>query len=472
MDQSLRTTILEGQFFQLPKNETLDLISLEYSSELSRLKSAYSISEPHHSHPAEPSPSFRIYGTEYDEVNRTLVGVLALRWIHFNDYESFVAYQPDPIRLRRESFDWICGFYKKAIQSNEDLFTLVISMIINDLGKAPSLATDYARLTGRDISRLNHDMILYQVLHHPAVAAELVPSLCKLSSQHKFDLLLGIKLGAEFNFGQLAQAENVPASMSTLKTDLKNHPRAFELRFMEQLLDIAGAAGHLDHTCAKKVIEPIFHSYHNVYDVAIGILNGDFGLREGYDTILIRRGVLLERAGWNRAKSLNVRVKESRALMRLLCISGAANIETADLYHDTFTGCSLPKSVYEGLVEGLNADGSLEQPAVQPTYLPAMCALAIGNTANGTTQEKMKALTALLIYLARVLVMEKTSPSFKRLPRGVTVVERDLRKAIKPVLESAAFRHNPDVLCEVSVPSDEVANMANGYEWDFTTTSV
>ncbi|KAK5100021.1 hypothetical protein LTS08_005736 [Lithohypha guttulata] len=356
---------------------------------------------------------------------------------------------------------------RKTIQSNEDLFTLVTSIIINDLGKAPSLATDYAELTGRDISRVNHDMILYQVVHHPAVVEELIPSLSKLSPRHKSDLLLGIKLGAEINFGQLAQAENVPACLLGLEADLKDHPRAFEMRFMEQLLDIAGAAGHLDHTCVKKLIEPIFDGYKNVYDVASGIINGGLGLREGYDIILIRRVELLERAGWKRAESLNIRDKDNRALMRLLCIGSAANIETADLYHNTFTGMSLPKSAYKGLVQGLNVDGSLEQPAVQPTYLPAMCAIAIGNTAHGTTQEKMKALSAVLIYLARVLVVEKTSSSFRRLPKGVTVIERDLRKAVKPILESDAFKHNPDILDEAPVPSDEIAKMAEGYAWVF-----
>jgi len=276
-DHPLRTVILDGRFFQLSENETLRLISLEYASELERLQSAYSIPGPHRSHSELPSPSFRIYHTEYDEVNRTLVGVLALRWIHFNDYDSFVGSQPDSVKLRPESFDWMCKFYQRTIQSNEDLFTLVTSMIVNDLGKDPSLAIDYAKLTGTDISRVNHDMILYQVLHHPTASTRLVPSLAKITSQHKSEFLAGIKLGAEFNFGQLAQAENVPASLSGLKTDLRNNPRAFEMRFMEQLLDIAGAAGHIDHTCARKLTEPIFDSYKNMYDVAIGIISGVLG---------------------------------------------------------------------------------------------------------------------------------------------------------------------------------------------------
>lgn len=376
------------------------------------------------------------------------------------------------MKLRPQSFNWICNIYRKTIKSNEDLFTLVTSTVINDLGKAPSLATDYAKLTGTDINKVNHDMILYQVIHYPAVAETLVPSLTNVSSEHKYDLSLGIKLGAELNFGQLAQAENVPACLSGLKSDLKNNPRAFEMRFMEQLLDIAGAAGHIDYTCARKLVEPIFDSYKNVYDVAIDIISGNLGLREGYDIILIRRVELLERVGWKRAESLDIEDQEKRALMRLLCIGGAASIKTADLYYQTFTAVNLSRIVYEGLVEGLNVDGSLEQPAVQPTYLPAMCGLAIANTANGTTGEKMKALTALLTYLSRVLVVDKDSSSFKRLPEGVIVVERDLRQTIQPILESAAFKHKPDILTDAPMPRDQVAKMADGYEWNFTAISI
>ncbi|CDM28347.1 unnamed protein product [Penicillium roqueforti FM164] len=60
------------------------------------------------------------------------------------------------------------------------------------------------------------------------------------------DVLRAVELGATFNFGQLAQA---PACLSSL-TRMKGHDRSFRLRFVEQLLDIAGTARHLDWTYA------------------------------------------------------------------------------------------------------------------------------------------------------------------------------------------------------------------------------
>lgn len=78
-----------------------------------------------------------------------------------------------------------------------------------------------------------------------AVDAGLVHCLDRLSGDQKQEVVCGLRLGAKFNFGQLAQAENAPACLSSLM-DMKSHPRAFHLHFLEQLLDMAGAAGHMD----------------------------------------------------------------------------------------------------------------------------------------------------------------------------------------------------------------------------------
>ncbi|KAK5333675.1 hypothetical protein LTR43_012655, partial [Exophiala xenobiotica] len=99
------------------------------------------------------------------------------------------------------------------------------------------------------------------ILYHAAKAG-MVPALDRLTEENRAYVLLGIKLGSDFNFGQLAQAENVPASLAGL-ADMNGHDRAFELRFMEQVLDLAGASGHEDWTCARKMIEPIFQWYRN-----------------------------------------------------------------------------------------------------------------------------------------------------------------------------------------------------------------
>ncbi|KAK5562273.1 hypothetical protein LTR43_012120 [Exophiala xenobiotica] len=304
-------------------------------------------------------------------------------------------------------------------------------MVINDLGKDPNLAEDYAQKKGLDISKVNHDMILYH-----AVQAGMVPALDRLTEENKACVLLGIKLGSDFNFGQLAQAENAPASVASL-AHMNGHDRAFELRFIEQVLDLAGASGHEDWTCAKKMIEPIFQSYRNVHDVAHAMISGKTGLREGYDIILTQKLDLLRWAGYQR--EFDIQSPSDRALMRLFCLGNTSNAQSAEMYFTAFTE-RIPEATRQSLVHGLNLDGTVEEPAVQTTYIPAMLTKAVGNTGSGKDEGKLEAITAILRHLARCLVVDRSH--LERLPVGVTVIERDVKKIV-PVLESEEFRNDP-----------------------------
>lgn len=445
MSPAFKKTLEDNTFFSSSEAEILRQIKEEFPEELERLKRAYSIRDATTARPETPSPSRIIYDADYDEVNRTLVGVLALRWLVNNQYNTFVGTQPQPVKLQPASFDWLRQVFMGGLNTPADLYALIMSMVINDLGKDPQLASDYQTKTGEDIANENHDMILLK-----AVKVGMVPCLERLPDRRKNEIILGMELGAEFNFGQLAQAENVPACLSGL-LEMREHPRAFEVRFMEQLLDIAGAAGHLDHTCAKKLIEPIYQAYHNVYDVAMGIISAKLDLRTGYDVILVRRNELLvQDAGY---RKLDVRIPGDRALMRLHCMAGAANEEVADLY-DVALNKILDPETREKLVAHLNVDGSVEKPAVQPTYIPAMLGRGTGNTKNGTVAEKQKALVALLRYLTRVLTVTTSIKS------GVTVIERSVM-GIKDLLSSDEWKEDPEaVLKDVPVPKDEVAKTA------------
>ncbi|KAL8939167.1 MAG: hypothetical protein Q9211_002861 [Gyalolechia sp. 1 TL-2023] len=451
---NLISTLKDGSFFRLAEDDALGLVKEKYFDELDMLKTSYSIPDPTGKRPDFPSPSMRLYGAEFDEINRTLVGVLALRWISDKDFASFVGHQPSDTSLTRQSFDWICNIFEHGIKTSDDLYALITSVIINDLGKSSTLAMK----SNVDICKVNHDMILYQVV---AKQPSLIPSLDDLRLDHKSDLILGLKLGAEFNFGQLAQAENVPACLSGLEA-MQGRTRAFEMRFIEQILDIAGALGHVDHTGAKKLTEPVFQSYQSVYEIAINIINGKMSLRDGYDMILTRKVDLLVKAGWRNDRPLDVRNPEHRALMRLLCIGNATDADGADLICETVLDV-VSDHVRRLLIQGLNVDGSEARPAVQATYIPAMCNVAIKNTKTNSKAEKQKALASIFRYLARTLVIDMKQIQ-KKLPHGVTVIERDLRRTILDILNSDRFREDPDVLDHVDVPDDEVANVAKTSE--------
>ncbi|KAI0533099.1 hypothetical protein GGR58DRAFT_135667 [Xylaria digitata] len=437
-------------FFTISNDEViLHLVQDRFSEELERLKRAYSISNPNATLPSTPSPSQILFGRQFDEVNRTLVGLIALRWIYNDRYDDFRRTQPDAVALTRGSFNWMRYMFKAGLQSDEDIIALLTSILVNDLGKDPQLASDYRAKTGEDISTQNHDRILLK-----AAEAGLVPGLNRLPEEQKGDILRGMRLGAELNFGQLAQAENVPVCLTGL-FKLRGRPRAFELRFMEQLLDVAGASGHEDWTCAKSLIQPILDAYRNVYDAARAAISGSMGLRDAYDLILVHRGRMLRDKGF---RQLEIANPNDRALMRLLCMGRVTELSTAQLY-DSVWG-DLEPETRDSLVADLNVDGSIEQPAVQATYAPALLtkgvdAGGLSSGGLGSGDEKRERLWSLLRYLARVL-----KPASTPLNREAVVIERNVLMTAQYVAESDEFRANPGVLDEMEAPEGVVAQTA------------
>jgi hypothetical protein len=157
-----------------------------------------------------------------------------------------VGTQPEFIKLKRESFEWTHKLFLEAVEEPADLYALIMSAVmINDLGKDPQLALDDREMSEEDISDVNHEMVPLK-----AIKIGLAHRLSRLSARHKADIVQGIELGTEFKFlvATVAQAENVPACLSGI-ISMKGQRNAFRFRFMEQLLDVASAAGHIDWTC-------------------------------------------------------------------------------------------------------------------------------------------------------------------------------------------------------------------------------
>ena len=440
--EHLRHTVQSGLFYSRAEVDILRELAQAFPEELQRLKRAYVVPAYHATTPNKPSPSWILYGEEYGEVNRTLTGALALRWIHNGDYETFVGAQPSAVRLKHDSFEWLRQRFKDRLITSDDLYALLVSIIINDLGKDPQLALDYETRTGHNIARLNHDLIILK-----AVDAGLVPCLDHLSAKHRSEIIAGLKLGATFNFGQLAQAENVPACLSGL-LDLRSSQdgvSSLETRFLEQVLDIAGAAGHIDSTCAKMMTQPIFQAYRDVRDVSLEVVLGHLNPREAYDVILQRRARTIHDHGF---RLVNIHVPEERALMRIFCMAGATELETVQLYEKAFL--SLDDLTRSSLVHNLNIDGHIGNVAVLPTYMPAMLSRGAANTPSGKTHEKQKAITSLLQYLARLLAVTKQ-------PEGpVAVIERNVRGILQDVVVGQSFKENPAILEELPLPKDEI----------------
>jgi hypothetical protein len=110
-----------------------------------------------------------------------------------------VGTQPESIKLKRESFQWIRKFVLEGIEEPSHLYALIMSIVINDLGETPQLALEYHNMSGEDISGASHDMVLLK-----SVKIGLVHCLSRLVARHTADLKADIvnvmELGAGIQF--------------------------------------------------------------------------------------------------------------------------------------------------------------------------------------------------------------------------------------------------------------------------------
>jgi hypothetical protein len=388
-DSLLQQTVFQGVFFEADDAKALKMIADAFVPELERLRNASTASEPGKGDGQDGyiSPSSLLFDKEYDEVNRTLVGILALKWIWNNDFEAFTSSQNKFIKLKKETFEKLHKLFKEGLQEQADLFNLLTSTIINDLGKDPALAEDVSKITGLPPNAINHDMVIYE-----AAKADIIPCVRRLDPKHREELFLGLRLGSTLNGGQLAQAENVPGNLEGL-LDMRGHRHAFDLKFLELILDVAGAAGHLDARCAKMMIEPVAQAYLTTYEVALDIIEGRSSLREGYDTVLTRRAEMLRDKGF---RFLSVKDPEERALLRMLLMSRTADADQANLFEKAYD--ALPLSIRTRLINGLNVDGYEDGKAILPYYMPAMFSEALENVANEPFGAKVEAMSVLCAF--------------------------------------------------------------------------
>ena len=452
---SLQEIIDLDKFYSLDEPTLLFQIKEAFEPELERLKSAKAVEGTEQQRQANgastsQSPSQILYGENYDEINRTLVGILALRWIHNGDYQRFTLGQPAENRLTYASFEWLRGLFARGLQCPEDLFALVLSMIINDLGKDPNLGEDYYHETHRAMLDSNHDALLLE-----AANAGMIPSLNYLSLQKREEVMLGLELGSELNAGQLAQAESVPFNLEGL-LHMRGHEHAFELKFMEQILDVAGAAGHLDSTGAKNLIEPVFEGFKTVHEVSLDIIAGRSNLRQGYDQVLKKRANILSIKGF---RKLSVSNDTDRALLRLLTMGRTADLKQADLFLEAFN--SLDEHNKAQLVVGLNVDGNVNETAVLPYYMPAIISTTLETTKDSDKESQRRALTSVMRYLSKVLGSSGSGLAgvpedgvFSGPVPGI-IIERNMSKA-QDVINSPEFRKDPDSLDALDIPDGQV----------------
>ncbi len=376
------------------------------------------------------TPSMLLFGEDNVEVNRTAVGYLALKWILANDYETFTQNQALPVRLSLESFSQLRSYVLATLKTPEDFDAMIVMILTNDLGKIKR----YHELTEKAVGRavVDHDEVLFVGFGE---WPEISPNFMRLSSEKKSWILDGLRMGSNLNIGQFAQAENLPANLLGVKA-LAGKPEAFEFKFIELLLDVAGANGHLDSGGAKVMIEPVYRNFMLARNALKEVIAGR-SVRDSYDQILIDKNKQLVEKGFH---SLDVKSSVERVILRLLTLRRTTTREQAEELYEVFI--NLPANARAILVSELNVDGTDDGWGTLPYYAPALISNALGSLSN-TPGGSVVALRTVFLSLARVF--QEARIQLKNRQSGGGIYTVNVESLAKFAL-SDEYKNNPDTL--------------------------
>ncbi|KAF7162455.1 hypothetical protein CNMCM5623_007746 [Aspergillus felis] len=378
------------------------------------------------------TPSMVLYNEDFPEVNRTLVSMLALKWVLGNDYLSFTATQ-NGNKLSGTSFHQLRDFYTHLVRTKDDLHALLVAMAIDDIGKDSSISEEMAQ-QGVKATYADHSDLVYK-----AAQANLIQSLKIVPASSQRDILTCLHIGSKLNISQVVQGECPPASLEILST-LQGRGRGVNLRAMVTFLDVAGAGGHADTRSCIVMTEPVFHAYMSALEAFVEFSNGSIpSPRACYDHILEYRAKNLQQLGFNFPSSAD----EARALSRLLCMGRVTTNEQANQFKKALD--QLPLSAKKDLIHGLNVDGIDDGVAIIPYYAPGLLADALKSNDKAETTV-IAVLSAFFRFLARVFAGSEPKP-------GVAggMIERDL-SFVQGTIKGHRFRDDPTTLDDVSLP--------------------
>ena len=429
-----------ARLFSLNDLDAVKLFGTTFAPELSSLKNAAPTVESSPIKTTEqfgPFPSQLLFQEDYAEVDRTIVGMLALKWLVAGDYDAFTGQQFPAAKLRRESFDQLRELFMAGLKTEDDVYALLVAIVVNDLGKDPDMPKQVTQFLQEYPPNPNHDMIVYIAARHGMLP---LINESEGTTSHK-KLMQGLLFGSEVNIAQLAQAESAPGTLKHVKEIMAGQEHAFTLKFMELILDVAGADGHHDARCAKPMIEPVFQGYMVARQALMNIVQEKCSAREGYDQVLSHRSHLLETDGFT---TLSVQDPYERALLRLLTMGRTTTKEQALWFNRAFR--SLSYKVRRALSNGLNVDGIDDGVAIVPYYMPALFSETLKSTRNCSADTKVAALASLMRFLTRIYAGTKPTPGAQG-----EVTECNVAFA-QDIIKSKEFKNDPTVLDNLEIP--------------------
>jgi len=297
---------------------------------------------------------------ELVEVNRTLVGVMALHWLYNGQYEQFTECQSGSHTLTPETFGKLHYYVRGVIGEPGDpeaiarFRAMEYLIVINDLGKVQEVVEEVERRS--DKVEVDHDKVLLKVLEqYPELAA----SLARIGEQGfgERELRLIVDgLRTDFNVPQLMQLESVAASLRGIEGVPQD---AIDFWMVHALADLAGGMGAQAQNGSLTVDEPTGQNFllaaesvRSENRTAEGVYNQ---YREG---LAQRLGINLEPAATRQA------VTRWCGMLRTPDGAEAGQVTRAFI--------SLPPSVKSILERELNISGLENRQALLLYYLPAL----------------------------------------------------------------------------------------------------
>ncbi|KAE8155648.1 hypothetical protein BDV40DRAFT_310830 [Aspergillus tamarii] len=374
-----------------PDEKAVRLLYEQFKPEINRLKRADEHPEKANNSPRGSltaeclTPSSLLFQEELCQVNRTVVGFLALKWLSENNYGIFTRHQSES-KLSQDTFERLRNMVRDSLKGADDILALIVLLVLSDMGKDPELKSE---MKNCDLGNANHDHVLWRAIES-GVFSEL---LGLLPQDKREDVGLGVEMGATVNIPQLIQGECVPGSLLGI---FQWPERAFKLKYLEVILDVGGAAGHVDARGALCMTQPVCQSFLDTFPLLHAVVDGTNSVNAAYNGVLLLRVEILAAAGF---RHLSVTNPDDRALVRLCAMGRVADQRSAQLFEQAFN--ELPDDIKHQLTSGLNVDGDGNVVAVILYYIPAMFAQVQRLTRGQPGSKRVQVLQKLMHAMAK-----------------------------------------------------------------------
>jgi hypothetical protein len=192
------------------------------------------------------------------EAERTFVGFYFFQAVLKGDASKFPSFSAEDFKCLQ---DFTFKILEKDTENYESYKEIIIySLLCNDLGKTKLLVDKNIEYQGRKAD--DHDLLLLELVRsHP----ELFPGLQTLSLSQQQHYKEGLEY--YFNVGQFIQGENLPYNLAAVPKDISQKSK--ELRLLEELFDLAGAAGHINNSISLVVNSTNYATFLKGIDIVL-----------------------------------------------------------------------------------------------------------------------------------------------------------------------------------------------------------